>query len=80
VSIATLVKYIDSAWSKDKDPSGTILLIGSSGLLDYETCHGFTCPWARPRVYGANSVLAAVCVYEFQNVILNKLGYDVSAR
>jgi hypothetical protein len=77
--IADLVK-IDPAWAKDKDPSGTIVFVGSGGLLDYVTCHGFTCPWARPRVYGANSVLAAVCVYEFQNVILNMLSYDVSNR
>ena len=79
VPIADLVKF-DPAWAKDKDPSGTIIFVGGSGLLDYTTCHGFTCTWSRPRVYGAISVLAAVCIYEFQNVILNRLGYDTSNR
>jgi hypothetical protein len=75
-TIADLEK-IDPAWSKDKDPSGSFAV--DTGL-DYETVAGITMPWTRPRVYGATSVLANVLVWEFQNVILDKLGYDVSSR
>jgi hypothetical protein len=77
VPIATLAKYIDLAWEKNTDPSHTFLI--NSGL-DYETVEGTTCPWARPRVYGASSVIPTVCVYEFQNVILAELGYNVENR
>jgi len=75
-SIADLEK-IDPAWSKDKDPSGSFAV--DTGI-DYETVAGITMPWKRPRIYGATSVLATVLVWEFQNVILDKLGYDVSTR
>ncbi len=77
VPIATLAKYIDPAWVKDSDPSGTFLMESS---LAYTTVAGMTCPWTRPRVYGATSKIPTVCVYEFQNVILKKLGYDISGR
>jgi len=80
VPIATLAKYIDPAWAKDKDPSHTFIIDDSSGFLEYTTVAGITCPWTRPRVYGAQSVIPTVCVYEFQNVILKELGYDISAR
>jgi hypothetical protein len=79
VPIATLVEYIDPAWAKDTDPSHTFL-ITNSGFLEYETVAGMTCPWTRPRVYGASSVIPTVCVYEFQNVILAELGYNVENR
>jgi hypothetical protein len=75
-SIADLEK-IDPAWSKDKDPSGSFAV--DTGF-EYETVAGITMPWKRPRIYGAASVLATVLVWEFQNVILSKLGYDVSTR
>lgn len=75
-TIADLEK-IDPAWSKDKDPSGSFAV--DTGF-EYETVAGITNPWKRPRIYGATSVLATVLVWEFQNVILNKLGYDVSSR
>src|SRR5271166_1806187 len=75
-TIADLEK-IDPAWSKDKDPSGSFAV--DTGF-DYETVAGITMPWTRPRIYGATSVLSTVLVWEFQNVILNKLGYDVSSR
>ncbi len=77
--ISDLVK-IDPAWSKDKDPSHSFAIIGGNGFLGYETVAGMTCPWTRPRVYGAASVMADVCVYEFQNVILAELGYNVENR
>ena len=73
------LEKIDPAWSKDKDPSGSFAVIGD-GLLGYETVAGITMPWRRPRIYGATSVLSTVLVWEFQNVILNKLGYDVEGR
>jgi hypothetical protein len=79
VPIADLVK-IDPAWAKDKDPSGAIIFTGGNGILDYTACHAFTCPWRKPRVYAAASEIPNVLSYEFQNIILNKLGYDVSAR
>ncbi len=78
VPIKDLIE-IDIAWAKDTDPSKAILMLGN-GLLGYETVHGFTCPWARPRVYGAASEIAAVCEWEFENIILNKLGYDIEGR
>jgi len=80
VPISTLVKYILPAWSQKKDPSGAFLITGDNGFLGYDTVAGMTCPWTRPRVYGASSVMAAVCVYEFQNVIQSMLGKDISNR
>lgn len=74
--IANMVK-VDPAWSKDKDPSGAILVLNG---FEYEPVHGITCVWKRPRIYGAASQIPQVLVYEMQNVILSKLGYDVSGR
>jgi hypothetical protein len=74
--IANLIK-VNPAWSKDKDPSGSILWLQG---LNYETVHAITMPWTRPRVYAAASELPAVLSYEFENIILSKLGYDVSNR
>jgi hypothetical protein len=75
-SVADLVK-IDPAWAGHAVPTGAFAV--DTGF-DYETVAGITMPWTRPRVYGATSVLANVLVWEFQNVILDKLGYDVSNR
>ena len=74
--ISDLVK-IDAAWSKDKDPSGAILLLVG---LEYTTCHSFACCWHKPRVYAAASKIPVTLAYEMQNIILAELGYDVSAR
>ena len=74
--IANLVK-VNTLWSFYKDPSGAILSLTG---LSYTEVHAFTCCWRRPRVYAAASELPVVLVYEFQNIILAKLGYDVSAR
>ncbi len=71
------LEKIDPAWAKDKDPSGSFAV--DTGF-EYETVAGITNPWKRPRIYGAASVLSTVLVWEFQNVILDKLGYDVSSR
>jgi len=46
----------------------------------YEKCHSFACCWRKPRVYGAQSEIPVTLAYEFANVILSQLGYDVSAR
>lgn len=78
-SIADLIK-IDPAWGKDKDPSHTFAVDGNSGFVEYTTVAGITLPWIKPRIYGARSVMATVLVWEFQNVILSKLGYDTEGR
>lgn len=75
--IANLVK-IDAAWAKDQNPSGAILTLENG--IDYAPCHAVTMCWKRPRVYAAASQLPAVLVYEFQNIILDRLGYDISQR
>ena len=75
VSIADLTK-LDPAWSKDKDPSGTIV----TPDMAETPCHSFACPWKRPRVYGASSKIPVTLAYEFANIILDRLGYDVSGR
>lgn len=75
-SVADLVK-IDPAWAGHAVPTGTFAV--DTGI-EYETVAGITLPWAKPRIYGAASVMAEVLQWEFQNVILNKLGYDVSNR
>ena len=76
-SIADLMKY-DSNWKMtDKAPSGTFGLLQG---VNYESCHACTLPWARPRVYAAASEIPAVLSYEFENIILNVLGKDISGR
>jgi hypothetical protein len=72
--LTDLIK-VNAAWAGHAVPTGTFC-VG----LDNETVSGVTLPWTRPRVYGAASVLSTVLVWEFQNVILKKLGYDVSNR
>jgi len=74
--VSDLVKF-DSAWAKDKDPSGAILL--ETGTT-YTTCHSFACCWKKPRVYAAESKIPVTLAYEFANIILSELGYDVSSR
>jgi hypothetical protein len=76
-SIADLMKY-DSNWkTTDKEPTGTFGLLSG---LSYTSCHACTLPWARPRVYAAVSQIPAVLTYEFENIILSRLGVDVSGR
>ena len=74
--IANLVK-VNSAWGKDKDPSGAILQLSG---LSYSTDHAFTLTGKHARVYSAASQIPAVLQYEFENIILARLGYDVSQR
>lgn len=74
--IANLVK-VNSAWGKDKDPSGAILQLSG---LSYSTDHAFTLTGKHARVYSAASQIPAVLQYEFENIILARLGYDVSER
>ena len=66
-----------AGWLNVKSPSGTILEPSGTG---YAPCHAFSCCWKRPRVYAAASQIPAVLQYEFENVILSQLGYDVSQR
>jgi hypothetical protein len=75
-SPADLAK-IDPAWAGHAVPTGSFA--ANEGFA-YETVSGITHTWVRPRIYGAQSVLGAVLVWEFQNVILDTLGYDVSNR
>jgi hypothetical protein len=78
VAVSDLAKF-DSNWvaGKDKDPSGVILLAVTAS---YETCHSFACCWKKPRVYAAQSKIPVTLAYEFENVILSELGYNVSNR
>ena len=46
----------------------------------YENCHSFACCWRKPRVYAAQSKIPVTLAYEFENVILSELGYNVSNR
>jgi hypothetical protein len=75
-SVADLAK-IDPAWAGHAVPTGAF---AANAGLNYETVAGITMEWKRPRIYGAASVLPTVLVWEFQNVILGKLGYNVSGR
>jgi len=77
--ISDLVK-VDPAWSKRTDPSSAIAVPMGQGFLEYQTCHAMTFCWARPRVYAAASEIQAVLSYEFENIILSKLGYSVENR
>jgi hypothetical protein len=43
-------------------------------------CHSFAEPWHKPRVYAAQSMVPVTLAYEFENLILSDLGYDVSGR
>jgi len=78
-SVADLVK-IDPAWAGHAVPTGTFAAEGEDGAFGYETVAGITLTWNKPRIYGAASVMAAVLQWEFQNVILNKLGYNTENR
>jgi len=48
--------------------------------MSQERCHSFACCWHRPRVYAAESEVPVTLAYEFENLILSDLGYDVSGR
>lgn len=75
-SIANLTK-LNPDWAKDKDPSGAILqLIGFS----YSPVAAFTIPGKHARVYAAASTAPQVLQWEFENIILARLNYDVSQR
>ena len=78
-TISDLVK-VDPAWGKDKDPSGSIIVAMGQGFLEYQTCAAMTFTWTRPRVYAAASEIPKVLSYEMENIILSKLGYDVTNR
>jgi hypothetical protein len=77
VPVSDLVTYFGSAWAGIKDPSGTILLETN---VAYTACHSFACCWKKPRVYAAASKIPVTLAYEFQNIIMEELGYDVSNR
>jgi hypothetical protein len=75
-SPADLAK-IDPAWANHAVPTGSFAIDDGFG---YETVAGVTETWHKPRIYGAASVMAAVLQWEFQNVMLNKLGYNTEGR
>jgi hypothetical protein len=77
--ISDLVK-VDPDWKVGKDPSGAILIDFAAGFLEYTTVHAVTMPWTRPRVYAASSEVPLVLSYEFENIILSRLGYNVEGR
>lgn len=77
--ISDLVK-VDSRWGIDKDPSGAIIVAMGQGFLEYQACHAMTFCWTRPRVYAATSKIPVVLQYEFENIILARLGYNVEQR
>lgn len=77
--IADLVK-VDPRWGQDKDPSGTIIVPIGQGFLEYQTCAAMTFTWSRPHIYAAASRIPSVLSYEFENIILSKLGYNVEGR
>ncbi len=76
--ISDLVK-IDPTWTKHTTPSGAFGIV-NTGFLEYETVAGVTEEWVKPRIYGAASTIPVVLEWEFGNVILKKLGYDVENR
>lgn len=78
-TIADLTKT-DPTWADGKDPSGAIAIPMGQGFLEYNACVAMTMCWTRPRVYAAATKVAAVVQYEFENIILSKLGYNVENR
>jgi hypothetical protein len=77
--ISDLAK-VDPAWGQDKDPSRTIIVPIGQGFLEYQACAAMTFTWARPRVYAAASQIPDVLSYEFESIILSKLGFNVENR
>lgn len=73
---------VDPAWAKDgkADPSGAFIVAIGQGFLEYQACHAMTFTWTRPRVYAAASEIPRVLSYEFENIILANLGYNVEGR
>lgn len=76
LSLVDLIK-VGNEYKVDKEPTGAILQrVG----LSYSADHAFTLIGRHARVYAATSQIPAVLVYEFENVILDRLGYDTSSR
>ena len=69
VPISQLV-LIDPRWATHTDPSGTIMCDGRTA---------FSCTNVNANtVFVAASMVPGACQYEFEIIILNSLGYDVS--
>lgn len=76
VPVAQLVK-MDAKWGTHKDPTG-IILANNQYLA---TCVSFVRLFIRPRIFVAKSQEAGGALgWEFENVILNKLGQDMHGR
>lgn len=74
VTVAELVRQTNNiAWSKRTNPTGLLLLDGMA-------VHGYCSFWLfMCFVYGVKSN-PSVLIYEFENVILAKLGYNTRER
>ncbi len=63
----------DPAWGRHSDPSGVIdcgAQLLAHACVDIQT----------NTVYAASSLIPQALEWEFENVILNSLGYDISGR
>jgi hypothetical protein len=76
VSVSELAK-LDPTWAGKTDPSKEIILFGNPNTL---FCHSYVALYKRPRVYAVSSEAQACLPYEFQNIILTKLGYSTATR
>ena len=45
-----------------------------------ERCHSFAEVWRKPRIYAAESEIPVTLSYEMENIIISRLGVDVSGR
>ena len=72
ISISQLVLR-DPAWGRQSDPSG---VIDCGAKLLAHSCVDIQAN----TVYSASSLIPQALEWEFENVILNSLGYDVSGR
>jgi hypothetical protein len=58
------------------DPSGIVMC----SLCASKYVHSYVVLGPVPTVYVAESLVKTACEYEFENIILYKLGYDLSGR
>lgn len=76
ISLADLIK-VGNEYKVDKAPTGAILQrIGQNYTADV----AFSIVGRHARVYAAATQIPAVLVYEFENIILDRLGYSTEDR
>jgi hypothetical protein len=76
VAVSELQK-LDPTWSNKADPSRIIILFDNPNTF---FCHSYVELYKRPRVYVVKSEAQVCLTYEFQNIILDKLGYSTDNR